>query len=410
MGLAATVVGAFALLGQVTLGVVLVAALAPLLVDAALLATRPIETRLLAPFVREAERRLTQVAPRVVAITGSFGKTSTKSYLRGLLADRFEVCPSPASFNNRAGLARAINEHLHPGAEVFIAEMGTYGRGEIRDLCEWVTPEVGVITSIGPVHLERMGTLETIVLAKREILERARVAVLNVDDPLLAALAEEVTATGMAVIRCGSRGDDLHVAVRVIERTDDRTRVAITTTDGAESASVEATAPDGGLQLTNLACAIGAARGLGATDLDLPAGIGRLHNPDHRQVVERGPSGVLVIDDSYNANPTGVQSALNRLAELDVTGRRAVVPPGMGELGARPGEENQRFAHDAGAVADVVLVVGRTDLEALLDGLDGGSAEVHWFPTREAATRWVGDQLGAGDAVLYENDLPDHYP
>ncbi len=107
----------------------------------------------------------------MVAITGSYGKTTTKAYLFEIAARRpCATVASPASFNNRMGLARAVNEHLAAGTEVFIAEMGTYGRGEIADLCSWIEPTVGVITAIGPVHLERFGSLDKIVASKAEIL------------------------------------------------------------------------------------------------------------------------------------------------------------------------------------------------------------------------------------------------
>ena len=139
-----------------------------------------LSTRLLAPwerrhaqgFVDQARRRLQQVAPRVVAITGSYGKTSTKNHLVALLSADFAVVASPRSFNNRAGLSRAINENLADGTQIFIAEMGTYGPGEIRELTSWCVPDVAVVTAIGPVHLERMKTLDTVDAAKKEITER----------------------------------------------------------------------------------------------------------------------------------------------------------------------------------------------------------------------------------------------
>ena len=104
---------------------------APVLVDVALALVRPVEARLLKPYVDRARQRLGAVAPRVVAITGSYGKTTTKGYVAHLVAGSFSVVATPASFNNTAGLARAINEHLATGTQVFVAEMGTYGAGEI---------------------------------------------------------------------------------------------------------------------------------------------------------------------------------------------------------------------------------------------------------------------------------------
>ena len=123
------------------------------------------------------------------------------------------VVATPASFNNRAGLARAVNEHLADGTEVFVAEMGTYGPGEIADLCRWCPPDIAVITAIGPVHLERFGSEERIVEAKAEILERAHDVVLVVDDARLATLADRAADRGKRVWRCSAtdRGADVCV-------------------------------------------------------------------------------------------------------------------------------------------------------------------------------------------------------
>ena len=406
VAVAVVVVAVTALIGVSLVGLVVVALLVPVLIDAAAAIAKPIEARMLGRFVDEAAEKLRRIDPTVIAITGSYGKTSTKEYVRALLGRSFEVCPSPASFNNRAGLARAVNESLHPGAQFFIAEMGTYGPGEIRELCSWVPPRVSILTAIGPVHLERMKTLDTIVTAKREIFERAEVAVLNVDDPKLAPLADELAAGGMRVVRCGSVAPDLDVRVSELSRDDDATRVRIEV--GGQT--LEAAAPEGGLQLTNLACAIGAATAVGLDASVIPAGVADIHAPAHRQVVERGPSGIWVIDDSFNSNPAGARSALARLMAIDTTGRRVIVTPGMVELGATQAAENEAFAREAAAQVDDLVVVTRTNRAALLAGAAGGRAKVHWFPHRDAATEWVRAELRDGDAVLYENDLPDIFP
>ena len=146
----------------------------PRLVDAATALLGGYERRQGDQWVAKAKSRLESSGAEVVAITGSYGKTTTKTYLAHLLRGVRSTVVSPASFNNRMGLARAINEQLSSGTEVFVAEMGTYGPGEIRQLCEFVPPRVAVITAIGPVHLERFGTEERIVAAKSEILEQGR--------------------------------------------------------------------------------------------------------------------------------------------------------------------------------------------------------------------------------------------
>ncbi|MGB7860241.1 MAG: Mur ligase family protein, partial [Acidimicrobiia bacterium] len=162
----------------------------PVLVDIGLAILAPVERSIASKWVAKARAKLESVGPDVVAITGSYGKTTTKNYVEHLLTGSRRTVASPASFNNRMGLARAINEGLTAGTEVFIAEMGTYGPGEIAELCEWITPKIAAMVAVGPVHLERFGTLERIVRAKAEILEHAEVGVINIGDPLLAPLAE----------------------------------------------------------------------------------------------------------------------------------------------------------------------------------------------------------------------------
>ncbi len=373
----------------------LVAILLPLLLDLALWLLAPLERRLGRRFVDQADARLRSVAPLVVAITGSYGKTTTKEYLRSLLSTRFNTVATPASFNNAMGLARTINEQLSPGVEVFVAEMGTYGPGEIADLVSWVQPRVAVITAIGPVHLERFGSLEATTRAKQEILATADVAVLNVDD---ARLAELAATFGGRVVRCSSLDSGADVMVQKNGAVCiDRNRVA--------------TVDSSSLFAGNLACAVGAALAVGMSPEEIGAAAARLAGPDHRRTVVASPGGVSIVDDTYNANPAGAVAALETLAGLGENGgRRVVVTPGMVELGARQQAENEAFARAAVEVASDLIVVGQTNRVALLKGAAGSTANVVSLATRDEAVEWARSNLGDGDAVLYENDLPDHYP
>ena len=393
--LAAVVLGSVLGAGPTT--AVVAAALTPVLVDAALALTAPLERRLAEPYVRSATRRLAQVAPTVVAITGSYGKTTTKGYVAHLVGASRSVVPTPASFNNRAGLARAVNEHLVPGTEVFVAEMGTYGKGEIAELVSWCRPDVAVITAIGPVHLQRMRTEEAIAEAKAEILEGARLAVLGVDHPALAALADRCSAAGRRVVRCSGVSAEADVAVvagevivggRVLARLGD---------DDA--------APG------NVACAVTVALELEVPEPAIAERLATLPTPAHRRTVSTGSTGAVVIDDTYNANPAGVDAALATLARHATPGgARVVVTPGMVELGARQHDENARFAAAATGSVSHLVVVGHTNRKALLEGARRGSAQVVLVENRDEAVAWVRDHVGPGDVVLYENDLPDHFP
>ena len=375
---------------------------APALVDAALFVTAPVERRLSERFVTMAAERLRRVSPTIVAITGSFGKTSTKNHIAHLVAGTKSVVATPASFNNRGGLARAVNEHLAEGTDVFVAEMGTYGPGEIRDLCRWCPPEIAVMTAIGPVHLERFGSEDTILTAKTEITERASTVVVNADDSRLAALG--------AVLE-SDRG--LHVIRAAVD--DPRADVRLWTEDG-KAAVVVSGKPVGapvelrpGIQPSNLACAVAVALHLGVPPETVLERIPTLSPVANRLTADTSSAGVYVVDDTFNSNPAGARAALALLAAAPATGRRVVVTPGMVELGARQATENEAFARAACQVASSIVVVGLTNRRALLRGV-GGQRPVVVVRTRDEAVAWVRANLGPGDAVLYENDLPDHYP
>lgn len=396
-GLGAAVVAA----GFTALGVAL-------LVDLALFLLAPLERHLAAGFVRTAQSKLSRVAPTVVAITGSYGKTSTKGYLAHLLAGRFSVLASPKSYNNQAGLARTVNELLSSGTEVLIAEMGTYGPGEIAAMCSWMRPTVSVLTAIGPVHLERFKSLDVTTRAKAEIAEGAAVVVCNVDDPRLAALAGELATKGQRVLRAsagapadGARPD---VVVRALDGAleVEVEGVGIGRVALAQGANVAAP--------SNVACALAAAVALGAAPSELLGPLASLPVAENRLARTVSPRGVVVLDDTFNANPAGGRLALEELARQH-GGAKVVVTPGMIELGPRQFEENAAFAEAALAVADTLVVVKRTNRAALLAGAArAGAGRCVVVEGRDQAVAWVREHLLEGDAVLYENDLPDHYP
>ncbi len=388
----------------------LVAVAMPALVDLALLLTEPLERRVGARFVRLATTKLASIHPTVVAITGSYGKTSTKGYVTQLLAGSLTVVPTPKSYNNQSGLSRAVNENLLPGTDVFVAEMGTYGPGEIAEMCAWVPPDIAVITAIGPVHLERMGSEERIAAAKAEILRPAPVVVLNVDNPFLAQLAEQARQEGKKVWRCS--GADRRAEVCVVH-DDGALRVFIDTSRDMRRQIAHLKGLDA--PATNVACAVAVALELGVAPDIIAKRLPGLAAAPHRREISTGANGATVIDDTYNANPAGAAAALHLLARLGTPGhKQVVVTPGMVELGARQGEENTGFAEQAALVATHLLVVGETNAAALVRGWRAAPVDRRGplirCATRELAVEWVTKHLGPGDVVLFENDLPDHFP
>jgi len=405
----ATTIGIVASAASVAIGISGVFESRPALLAIAMVwvvpVTLDIVTRVLAPFeerqaqkfVDTATKRLRRVDPRVVAITGSYGKTSTKNHLADLLSGDARVVASPRSYNNRAGLSRAINENLADGTQVFIAEMGTYGSGEIAALCSWCTPEISVVTAIGPVHLERMKSLDVIESAKFEITNLASTVVLNVDDERLARWVGRLRDEGKRVLTA-SRDSAADARVTPV---GDTWRIEI---DGEEVGEAPVVA---GVEASNLACAIAAGVALGRTPKELVAGCSNVRAVDNRLNVATAPSGVVVIDDTFNANPASATRALSALAALSLSGRRVVVTPGMVELGSEQHRENSVLAQSVFAMDAELVTVARTNLKALSEGYRGKTRR---FNNRNEAVAWVRTSLVAGDGVLYLNDLPDHYP
>jgi UDP-N-acetylmuramoyl-tripeptide--D-alanyl-D-alanine ligase len=299
-----------------------------------------------------------------------------------------------------------VNELLVPGTDVLIAEMGTYGVGEIAEMVSWLPPEVAVITAIGPVHLERFKSLETTMRAKSEIAVGASIVVVNDDDPYLNRFADDVSLRGERVLRCSATRETANVAVI------SRGGAIEVFREGSAIGSVDLGAAAPYVALSNIACALGAAVALGA---DLASLLGRLRTlpiVENRLTVRTAASGATILDDTYNSNPSGTTLALRALAGLRIPGHRTlVVTPGMVELGPIQEVANRAFAAEAAAVATDLIVVGRTNRRALLAGASESASGVRLraVRNRDAAVAIVRDELGEGDVVLYENDLPDHY-
>ena len=276
--------------------------------------------------------------------------------------------------------------------------MGAYGPGEIRALCEWVKPSISILASIGPVHLERFGSLDTTVKSKAEIFENSDIAIINIDAYGLKSVATALDEAGSEVIRCSAFDKSADVCVAVTDNGLDillngELLLSALQFDGAP---------------TNIACSIAAAHALGVELSTIRNLLPTLPVAAHRRQVDVSPSGITVIDDTYNSNPAGADAALETLSSLDAP-RKVLVTPGMVELGKVQGIENRNFGEKAAQIVDDFLVVGRTNRAALETGARTGNTRLLYMETRSEAVRWVRNTLVAGDAVLYENDLPDHY-
>ncbi len=382
---------------------------APLLLVGADFLLTPVQAAINARYLTAARNKLADTRPLVVGITGSFGKTSTKFAIAGLIGDPDTVLATPSSFNTPLGVCRTINEKL--GAQkFFVVEMGAYREGDIAELCRFVGPIVGVLTAIGPAHLDRFGSMDAIRRGKYEIvtsLPRDGTAVMNVDDPEVRSLADETT--NVSVVRYGldaaGRPD---ITARDVTITPQGTTFTLVDTREAETIDVSMRLL-GRHAVGHVLAATAVALIAGNRLVDLPPRVAELQPVEHRLQLIEGTGGVTVIDDAYNSNPDGAAAALEVLASMPAK-RRVVVTPGIIELGPLQHDANERFGEQAAAVADTLIVVAPVNRDAIVTGARrADSAQIVTVDNLAEATSRLGEFVGPGDVVLFENDLPDQY-
>jgi UDP-N-acetylmuramoyl-tripeptide--D-alanyl-D-alanine ligase len=381
----------------------------PYILVAADVVLTPVQSVINKHYLRAARAKLDEVGPLVVGVTGSFGKTSTKFAIAGLIGPPTDTFATPGSYNTPLGVCRAINEGLEPHHQFLIVEMGAYREGEIAELCRFVKPTIGVLTAIGPAHLERFGSLEAIKGAKYEIvaaLPTDGTAVMNVDDPEVRALAD--TTAHVAVIRYGLDPEGRPDVTAIDpEMAAASTRFTVVARGESVPASTRLVGRHAiGHVLAGVAVALAAGRRLS----ELETAISELGPVEHRLQVIEGAGGVIVIDDAYNSNPHGAAVALDLLKSIPGE-RKVVVTPGMIELGELQYEANLRFGESAARVADTIIVVARVNRDALVAGAKkgDGTATVVTVDSLAEASETLSSLLRPGDVVLFENDLPDQY-
>jgi UDP-N-acetylmuramoyl-tripeptide--D-alanyl-D-alanine ligase len=320
---------------------------------------------------------------RVVGITGSVGKTSTKDLLAAVLASTLRTAASPRSFNNEQGLPVTILDSPDD-TEVMVLEMGMRGLGEIARLCAVARPTIGVVTVVGAAHTERLGGLDGVAQAKGELveaLEPTGVAVLNADDARVRAMTARTEAT---VITYGT-AVDADVRVGAVH-LDDRARPRFTVHTPWGTADVEL-AVSGAHMALNAAAAIAAAGTLGvAVDVAATA-LARATVTEGRMQLLQAPGGALIVNDAYNANPTSVVAALDALAAMPARRRIAVLGL-MAEI-EDPSAGHRRVAAHAARVG-IEVVAAAVDL--------------YGVPPVDDPVRALGP-LGPGDVVLVKGSL-----
>lgn len=396
-------------LGLAALVALATALLSRLLALASLL-TQPIEKAIQRRFFNEARAKLASYGDMIrIGITGSYGKTSAKVILATILSEKYKTLATPASYNTPMGVSKVIRETLDHTYEVFIGEMGARHKGDIAEMCDLVRPQYGLITSIGPQHLETMFTIENIARTKYELVQALPaegMAFLPGDNDICFELYKQTTKP-KALFGVREREEPLYMTARNMAHGPQGSTFDLV---GPAGESVRCTTQLlGEHNVQNILGCAAVAHALGLTLQQIAAGIAKAQPVEHRLQLIPTSNGVTVIDDAFNSNPAGARAALAVLKAFP--GRKIIVTPGLVELGDAEAEENRAFGAAMAATVDVAILVAR-NAPAMKEGLlQAGFPEdnIHVVGKLAQATRILAQIGRAGDVVLFENDLPDHY-
>lgn len=343
-------------------------------------------------------------ALRIVAVTGSYGKTTTKEAIAAALAERFRVCKTLGTENNELGIPRTV-ARCQPDDDVLVLEMGAQWRGEIAAYCRRVRPHVGVVTAVGPVHLELFGSLDVVRQAKGE-------------------LAQALPARGTAVLN----GDDARVRT-MSART--RARTIFYGADGAADVSARnvTLSPDGwtqcdvrvgdhqgqlrtrilgkaGVYAALAATAVGRVFGLSLAEI--AAGLANVRPAPGRLHARDGRNGTILLDDAYNANRVSGILALETLAQLGARGKRFAVLGDMLELGEYAADEHRLLGEAAARYADRLVTIGResAQIAAGARAAGMGPARITEIPAEQADESALDAALAAAETLLAAEAQP----
>lgn len=369
---------------------------------------KPVENLVRRKYINEAKKKISMLPNlTVIGITGSYGKTGTKYILEKLLSEKYNVLMTPASYNTTMGVVKVIRENLTPAHEIFICEMGARSVGEIKEICDIVKPKYGIITSIGPCHLETFGSIENIIKTKFELCDALPdngIIFLNADNKYI---AEKNDITKKAVYY-GLESEKADFSAKVLSLSENGTNFEVS--QGESPAINLSSKLLGAHSVTNIVGCVAVAKTLGVENDSLILGAKRIEGAPHRLSLIKG-SGFVIIDDSFNSNPSGCKAALDVLAGFD--GQKIIITPGMIELGEKQDQLNRAFARQMTEVCDKIFLVGEKQTKPIYDEITKTSFNKENLLVFER----VEDAINTAkilntekrNIILIENDLPDNF-
>jgi len=321
---------------------------------------------------------------KIIGIAGSYGKTTMKEAVSTILSQKYTVVKTPENINTSLGIAELILKQVNEKTEILVVEMGEYKRGDIKDICGLVKPQIGIITGINEAHLERMGSLENAVSAVFELahyMDQDGILLLNDDCELIHANYKKYISHQQSILF--SSATDQYLKSGLI---------------GRYSRGV-------------LTAAEAIAQKMSLTYEQIQAGALLIKPLPHRLEPIEGARGVLVIDDSYNGNPAGVREAIYVLSTY-LERRKVYITPGLVETGTKMEEIHREIGKELSGVANLVVLIENSATPFISEGLlaNGFKKEnIKWYKRAEDAHADMGNIVLPNDVVLFQNDWPDNY-
>lgn len=367
----------------------------------------PIEKAVKKYYINDAKKILNSKPDmKIIGLTGSYGKTSTKYILGRILSEKFNTVITPGSFNTPMGVVITVRNHLTPQTEVFAVEMGAKNVGDIKEICDIVHPTTGIITSVGPQHLNTFGSIENVTKTKFELADEVKAnggkVYLNADNEYISAKVGEYDSITYSIngnadivasnVKCDKNG--LSFTVKYKDKKIDISTGLL-----------------GSHNVLNIMAAVGIAIDMEISDTDIKYAVESLKATEHRLELKSFINGALLIDDAYNANPSGCLEAMRVIGSFKPM-KRIVVTPGLVELGEKEEECNKALGMAAAENADVIILVGEKRSIPIKEGvLAKGFDEKNLYvaKTFNDAVEIFRPMCDKNTVVIFENDLPDNY-
>lgn len=382
----------------------------PFIVFLANIINFPIERGVYHYYKHQAQSKLKSMPNlKIIGITGSYGKTSSKNILSDILNIKYNALPTPRNLNTYNGLIMTVNNNLTKFNDIFIAEMGAYVKGEIKGLCKLVKPQYGILTRLGTAHLESFGSEQNIIDGKFELIESLPsdgFAVLNGDDP---KQVNYKLKNKVKVIWIGIDNPDVDVRATNIKCSSKGTEFDVIFPNDKKKYHFE-TKLLGDHNVYNILAALAFGYEFGIPVELLQQAVKGVRPVEHRLQLKQ-ISNFYQIDDAYNSNPVGAKNACKVLGMMP--GMKIVVTPGMIELGSKEEEYNKEFGREIADVADYVILVGEHHTKPIKEGLIlAGFDKDQILVLNDVRDAYPVISKFANDRevyALFENDLPDTY-